>query len=494
MVAPVVRPGAKRRSAPAGVDVSISAPAANCLDVIEVSSETLLESVADGLVVIDGSGVIRAVNSHAATMFGYGRNDLIDRPVEDLIPLPAREVHPSDVQGYLAHPTDRPMGEGLELSGLRKDGSEFPVDISLSAMQTRQGRFVCASVRDVTYSRLAAIVDSSTDAIIGTLLDGTITSWNAGAEELYGFSAAEMIGRDHSAITPARLRGELPTALQHIGDGERLAHYVTQRSRRDGTVVDVSITVSAVRSRSGDVIGASTVARDVTEDMRNEAELAHQSDQLFVVAQDLAAALARAEQMEASYRVLLDQLPDTATFVFDSDRRLSAASGSSFMAAIVDLSELAGKTVDEAFDHDGSALMHGYLDTAFAGRTADAEVAVDSPQLICHVHASLLPSQPGDTLAKVMVVIRDISASKQREDLLARSEERWRAVFDAAPVGIAELGTDGTVIARNLAIGDLLEVPAGELVGTMITRTTTPTKEPVGNAAWWRSRLVGHWT
>ena len=253
------------------------------------------------------------------------------------------------------------------------------MDISLSAMQTRQGRFVCASVRDVTYSRLAAIVDSSTDAIIGTLLDGTITSWNAGAEEVYGFGEAEMIGRDHSAITPARLRGELPAALQHIGDGERLAHYVTQRSRRDGTVVDVSITVSAVRSRSGDVIGASTVARDVTEDMRNEAELAHQSDKLFVVAQDLAAALARAEQMEASYRVLLDQLPDTATFVFDSDRRLSAAIGSSFMAAIVDLSELAGKTVDEAFDHDGSALMHGYLDTAFAGRTADAEVTVDSP-------------------------------------------------------------------------------------------------------------------
>ena len=67
------------------------------------------------------------------------------------------------------------------------------------------------------------------------------------------------------------------------------------------------------------------------------------------------------------------------------------------------------------------------------------------------------------------MVVRDISASKQREDLLARSEERRRAVFDAAPVGIAELGTDGTVIAGNLAIGDLLEVPAGELVGTMIT-------------------------
>ena len=113
---------------------------------------------------------------------------------------------------------------------------------------------------------LAAIVDSSTDAIIGTRLDGTITSWNAGAEHLYGYGAAEMVGHDHSAITPNGLRDELPAALQRIRAGERLAHYVTQRLRRDGMAVDVSIRVSPVRDHQGNVVGASTVARNVTED------------------------------------------------------------------------------------------------------------------------------------------------------------------------------------------------------------------------------------
>jgi PAS domain S-box-containing protein len=216
-----------------------------------VSANELLEAMPDGVVIVDGSGVIRAVNAVAESMFGYDRAELVGRPVQDLVPVLARAVHPARVQQYLAHPTDRPMGEGMELSGLRKDGSEFPIDVSLAPLESAQGRFVCASVRDVTYSRLAAIVDSSTDA----QLDGTVTSWNTGAEHLYGYGAAEMVGHDHSAITPAGLRGELPAALQRISDRGRVAHYVTQRLCKDGTGLDVSITVSPVRNHSGVVIG-----------------------------------------------------------------------------------------------------------------------------------------------------------------------------------------------------------------------------------------------
>jgi PAS domain S-box-containing protein len=288
---------------------------------IDASTEALLESVADGVVIVDGSGVIRAVNRHAETMFGYDRADLIGRPVEDL----------------------------------RKDGSEFPVDISLSVLETGQARFVYASVRDITYSRLAAIVASSTDAIVGTLLDGTITSWNAGAEHLYGYSDVEMIGHDTSAITPADLLGELPAAVQRLGRGELVAHFDSQRTCRDRSVVDVSITVSPLRNRSGRVIGASTSAHDVTSNKRIEEALARRGDELGRANLDLSAALVRAEDSEAGHRALLDQMPDTATFLYDREHRVSAVSGSSFMPGNVDLSGLAGKTVEEVYDQTGAA-------------------------------------------------------------------------------------------------------------------------------------------
>ena len=94
------------------------------------------------------------------------------------------------------------------------------------------------------------------------------------------------------------------------------------------------------------------------------------------------------------------------------------------MPGNVDLSGLAGKTVDEVYERDGALLMHSYLDTAFAGKVVDTEVGVMEDHLVSHVHASLLPARPGDLSPNVMVVLRDVSATKQREKLLALSEAR----------------------------------------------------------------------
>ena len=143
---------------------------------------------------------------------------------------------------------------------------------------------VCSLVRDINQmiakagaeseatSRLAAIVESSRDAIIGKTLDGVITSWNAGAEGQYGYAPNEIIGRDVSVLLPPDRAGEPADRLERVRRGERVEHFETQHRRKDGTVLDVSISVSPIRDATGLVIGAATVARNVTERVRLEAD------------------------------------------------------------------------------------------------------------------------------------------------------------------------------------------------------------------------------
>ncbi len=119
-------------------------------------------------------------------------------------------------------------------------------------------------------SRLAAIVESSADAVIGKALDGTITSWNGGAADMYGYSAGEMMGRNVSVLIPVDRPGELAPILERLARGERVEHFETKRCCKDGRIIDVSVSVSPIHDSSGAVIGASTVARDMTE--RNLAE------------------------------------------------------------------------------------------------------------------------------------------------------------------------------------------------------------------------------
>jgi PAS domain S-box-containing protein len=234
---------------------------------------SLLDSAPDAVVIVDGDGGIVLVNSQTEELFGYDRQDLLGQKIETLLPERFHERHVGHRQGYLDTPETRKMGIGLELAGRRGDGSEFPVDISLSAIETDEGRLVTAFVRDITERRageiamrqLAAIVESSDDAIIGKKLDGTILSWNAAAERIYGYGADEVIGRPISLLVPPEHLDELPEIIERLRRGEEIDELETKRVRKDGHVIDVALRISAVRNAGGSLIGASTIARDVTE-------------------------------------------------------------------------------------------------------------------------------------------------------------------------------------------------------------------------------------
>jgi two-component system, cell cycle sensor histidine kinase and response regulator CckA len=239
----------------------------------------VLEVAPDAMVCVDGSGMITLVNAQAERLFGYHRAELVGRPVEVLVPEGVRPVHPGYRARYLADPRPRPMGGGMELSARRHDGTTFPTEISLSALQTARGIIVVAAVRDITARRrmhesavrLASIIESSHEAIVGKTLDLIVTSWNLAAERLYGYTAAEMIGRSVEVLLPPGERGRELARLAAVLRGERVEENQAPRIRKDGSTVLVSLTMSPITDAAGATTGVSTVARDVGERQRAEA-------------------------------------------------------------------------------------------------------------------------------------------------------------------------------------------------------------------------------
>ncbi|MFF3936981.1 PAS domain S-box protein [Streptomyces phaeofaciens] len=241
----------------------------------------LLEAAPDAMVIVDDTGTIRLVNAQTEALFGYGREELLGHPVELLIPHRFRDQHTGHRSGYAANRQVRPMGAGLELHGLRKDGTEFPVEISLSPMETTDGLLVSAAVRDVSdrkaaearINELAALVESSQDAILANTLDGYITYWNAAAQRLYGYTAEEVIGRHVSLLAPPELRGEIRALLKRLRRGEKVEHFETLRLTGAGGLLDVDVTLWPTHDTHGTVVGACAIVRDISDRKRAEAEL-----------------------------------------------------------------------------------------------------------------------------------------------------------------------------------------------------------------------------
>jgi PAS domain S-box-containing protein len=263
-------------------------------------SPSILEAIPDAVVAVNRQGVIIQANSQTETMFSYTRDELIGQKIEFLVPERQRPDHDRHREQFHAKPKIRRMGSGLDLYGRRRDGSEFPVEISLSPIVTADGTIVLSVIRDISdrkrieedlrrvneeldrrksrelrdsQNRLALIVDSSQDAIIGKNLDGIITQWNKGAEHMYGYSAQEMIGRPITTLCPKDRVDEIPGILDRIRQGERVEYFESVRVTKDGQRLNVSISVSPIHNAEGQVVGASAIARNITAQKKIEDQL-----------------------------------------------------------------------------------------------------------------------------------------------------------------------------------------------------------------------------
>jgi PAS domain S-box-containing protein len=204
------------------------------------------------------------------------------------------------------------------LWAVRADGQEFQIEASISQVVTRGKKLFTVILRDVTErvraeeirEQLAAVVDSSDDAIISKKLNGTITAWNRGAEKIFGYSAAEAVGKPMVMLIPPERASEEADILARLLRGESVEHFETLRVRKDGKTIHVSVTISPIRNGSGAIIGASKIARDITERKLAEERLTGQAKELSRRADELTRSRQALEAQTLTLQSVLDSMAE----------------------------------------------------------------------------------------------------------------------------------------------------------------------------------------
>jgi PAS domain S-box-containing protein len=413
---------------------------------------SLVQHGSDIITVLDAEGTIRYVSPAVERVLGYAPEEIFGES-------PLHFVHPDDheeAMGLLAEVSSEPGVQApFEFSVPHKDGSWRYLEHTVNnLLDDPSVGGIVINQRDVTERkrvqetrlRLAAIIESSDDAIIGKTLDGTITSWNEGAERIYGYSANETVGQPISMLVPPDRPEEIPTILESIRRGQKVDHFETVRVTKDGRRLDISLTVSPIRNPAGDVVGASAIARDITERKRAEDELRESEERFRATFEQAAVGVAHGSTDGRLLRVN-DKLCEILGYTREEMLRLTSQ--------------------DISWPEDNDADLE-YARRVLAGEIESYSMEKryfrkDGSVIWANLAVSLVRDSAGDP-EYFIGAIEDITERKRAEDQLREREIQYRDIFEATGDGLVITDLDGNLVDANPAFCSMHGYDSSELL------------------------------
>jgi PAS domain S-box-containing protein len=403
-------------------------------------------SLSDVLITIDDKSIITLVNPAVENTFGWTAEELIGKPLTMLMPEDLREQHLKGFNRYVASGKKTIDWKGIEVIGLKKDGTKFPIEISFGEFNDGQSRHFSAVLRDISIRKeydkkmqqLAAIVESTEDAIIGKDTEGFITSWNKGAEQLYQYKESEVIGKHVTVLFPEDKIPEEARILKKILAGERISNYESIRKKKDGTLFPVSITISPIKNSEGQVIGASKIARDISQRKAQELELERSRERYKTFIDNSEEAIWMIE-----YRPPVDLTAPTEKQINDMYAHGYITEANATMTELYKLGsreDVLGKPVAVVSPRtkQGDAFLKEFINNGYTMFGYES-VSVDQDGNTRYGSTSFKGIVYNDKLVRAWVVQRETTNQKLQEQEIKKSEERYKAFIENSDEGIARI-------------------------------------------------------
>ncbi len=407
------------------------------------------EYIQDAVVVVDPNGNISSFNRAAEQLFGYAKSEILGKHISTIYPPECQDLSQIECVDVIR----REMDVDIDTTAMRKDGTKVLIRLTLTmavdsdgnpkamiGIARRRGK---AGHVDAPTHRLAAIVESSDDAIIAKKLDGTILSWNKGAKKIFGYEAAEVIGKPVSILMPPEKSSDMPMILSRIKRGESVDHFQTQRMTRDGRIIEVSVTVSPVMDSDGNVIGGAAIIRDVTlEKMVEDA-----SNMQLEFLQDLFDAIPHPVFFKDSkmvYRFCNDAFAE-----FLGLERSEILGSTVFDIAPADLAQVYHDHDMELFESGGKQI--------YESNVSGSDGSIKTVEFNKAVVAGSDGSKRG-----IVGTILDLTEWKKAINKVADSDRRYQEILKSVIEGIGIVDVEERIIYCNPAFSMILDAHSPE--------------------------------
>ncbi|HUK26504.1 MAG TPA: PAS domain S-box protein [Terriglobales bacterium] len=414
----------------------------------EAHRKALLDSAFDCIICTDGEGRIIEFNAAAERTFRRSRSGVVGADLaETILPVPLRDFHRREFFHSPSAGKSEMIGSRLESTAIRSDGVEFPAEFTVSKVIAGERTMFTVNVRDISARlraeestlRLAAIVESSQDAIYGSDAEGRLRSWNKGAELTYGYTAEEVLEKNVSILTPPGLEEELAKISERVREGQQSRNIETVRMAKGGRLLHVSLTVSPILDGHGEVIGASAIARDITarkaaeEALRRATETSVYASPVPIIGVDTAGRVTlwnpAAEQVFGWSEQELVGRPNPVIPDDEAD-----------ITSLLYKRLLAGETVR------GVELHRRKRDGSLVPVSLSAAPLWDE----------------GGNVKGIIKFLTDITGQKRIEEALRAAEEKYRSIFVNSLEGIYQVTPDGRYLSANPALARMLGFDSAE--------------------------------